>query len=143
MRIFWFFTSIWTSLSWHGKCRCHRSKKQLLKARINDSAFSSFNSCNKNSAPLNLTKEEFASLKSLSKKVQFIQKSGKGNSIAIINKDDYLQKMWNILSDSSMFPEVCIAKEKAFKFFNQHRETNFRFPKTAKWLSSSSDNAKT
>ena len=58
-----------------------------------DSAFSSFNSCNKNSAPLNLTKEEFASLKSLSKKVQFIQKSGKGNSIAIINKDDYLQKM--------------------------------------------------
>ena len=43
-------------------------KKQLFKARINDSALSSFNSYNKNSAPLNLTKEEFASLKSLTKK---------------------------------------------------------------------------
>ena len=42
-------------------------KKQLLKAKIKDSALSSFNSYNKNSAPLNLTKEEFASLKSLSK----------------------------------------------------------------------------
>ena len=42
-------------------------KKQLLKARIKDSAFSSLNSYIKNSAPLNLTKEEFASLKILSK----------------------------------------------------------------------------
>ena len=42
-------------------------KKQLLKARIKDSALSSYISYNKNSAPLNLTKEEFASLKSLSK----------------------------------------------------------------------------
>ena len=38
-------------------------KKQLLKARIKDSALSSFISYNKNSALLNLTKEEFVSLK--------------------------------------------------------------------------------
>ena len=44
-------------------------KKQLLKFRIKDSALSSLNSYNKNSASLNLTKEEFASLKSLSKKI--------------------------------------------------------------------------
>ena len=43
-------------------------KKQLLKTRINDSALSSFNSYNKNSLPLNLTKKVFASLKSLAKK---------------------------------------------------------------------------
>ena len=42
-------------------------KKQLLKARIKENALSSFNSYDKNSAPLNLTREEFASLKSLSK----------------------------------------------------------------------------
>ena len=69
-------------------------KKQLLKARIKDSALSSFSSYNKNSAALNLTKEEFASLKSLSKNDSLIiQKSDKGNSITIIDKDDYLQKM--------------------------------------------------
>ena len=69
-------------------------KKQLLKPRIKDSALSSFSSYNKNSAALNLTKEEFASLKSLSKNDSLIiQKSDKGNSIAIIGKDDYLQKM--------------------------------------------------
>ena len=58
----------------------------------------------KNSAPLNLTKEEFTLLKSLSKKDSLItQKSDKKNSNAIIDKDDYLQKMRNILSDSSKF----------------------------------------
>ena len=92
-------------------------KKQLLKARIKDSALSSFISYNKNSAPSNLTKEEFASLKSLSKNDSLIiQKSDKGNSIAIINKDDYLQKMQNILSDSSKFSEICITTEKHLNF---------------------------
>ena len=42
-------------------------KKQVLKARIKDSAVSSFSSYNKNNAALNLIKEEFTSLKSLSK----------------------------------------------------------------------------
>ena len=67
---------------------------QILKARYKDSALSSFNSYNKNIALLNLTKEEFASLKSLSKNDSLIvQKSDKWNSIAITNKADYLQKM--------------------------------------------------
>ena len=64
--------------------------KQLLKATIKDSTLSSFNSCNKNSAHLNLTKEELDLLKSLSKNDNLnIQQSDKGNSMAIINKDDY------------------------------------------------------
>ena len=85
--------------------------------RVSRFVLSSFNSYNKNSAPLNLTKEEFASLKSLSKNDRLIlQKPDKGNSIAVINKDDYLQKMRNILSDSSKFSEFCIAKEKRLNF---------------------------
>ena len=92
-------------------------KKQLLKARIKDSALSSFSSFNKNSAALNLTKEKFASLKSLSKNDSLIiQKSDKGNSIAINDKDDYLQKMQNILSDSSKFSEVFVTNEKHLNF---------------------------
>ena len=101
-------------------------KKQLLKLAIKDSAFSSFNSYNKNGAPLNLTKEEFTSLKSLSKNDSLIiQKSDKRNSISIINKNDYLQKLRNILFDSSNFFDICITKEK-------HREANYRSPKTVK-----------
>ena len=66
---------------------------------------------------MNLTKEEFAWLKSLSKNGSLItQKLDKGNSIAIINKDDYLQKMRNILSDSTKFSEICITKEKHLNF---------------------------
>ena len=61
--------------------------------------------------------EEFASLKSLSKNDSLIiQKSDKGNSIVIIDKDDYLQSMWNILFDSSKFSEICIANEKYLSF---------------------------
>ena len=87
--------------------------KQLLKARIKGSVLSSFNSYNKNSAALNLTKEEFASLKSLSKNDSLIiQKLDKGNFIATIDKDDYLQKKGNILSDSSKFSEVFVINEK-------------------------------
>ena len=66
---------------------------------------------------MNLTKEEFASLKSLSKNDSLvIQKSDKGNSIAIIDKDDYLQKMRNILSDSSKFSEFFVTNEKHLNF---------------------------
>ena len=66
---------------------------------------------------MNLTKEEFASLKSFSKHDSLIiQKPDMGSSIAIIIKDDYLQKMGNILSDSIKFSEFCIAKEKHLNF---------------------------
>ena len=92
-------------------------RRQLLKARTKDGALSLFSSYNKNSAALNLANEEFASLKSLSKNDSLIiQKSDKGNSIAIIDKDDYLQKMRNILSDSSKFSEVFVTNEKRLNF---------------------------
>ena len=66
---------------------------------------------------MNLTKEELDSLKLLSKKDSLIiQQSDKGNSIAIINKDDYSQKMQTILSDTSKFSEICITKEKQLNF---------------------------
>ena len=43
-------------------------KKEVLKTRIKDFAFSSFNSYNEKDVLLNLTPEEFVALKSLSKK---------------------------------------------------------------------------
>ena len=72
-------------------------KKEVLKTRIKDCAFSTFNSYNENDVPSNLTPAKVAILKSLSKnKSLIIQKSDKGNSLAIIDKSDYLQKRQNI-----------------------------------------------
>ena len=60
-----------------------------------------------------MNNEEFALLKSLSKNDSFImQKSDKGNHIAIIDKDERR----NILSDSSKFSENFIANEKHLNF---------------------------
>ena len=76
-----------------------------------------FNSYNEIGAPLNLTSEEFAALKLLSKnKNLIIQKLDKGNSIAIIDKSDYLEKMRNILSDSSKFSRVSVTEDKQLNF---------------------------
>ena len=85
---------------------------------------------------MNLTKEEFASLKSLSKNDSLIiQKSDKGNSVAIIDKDDYLQKMWNILCDSSKLSEIFVTNEKHLNFLVNIEQQNYRSNKTVKWLS--------
>ena len=93
-------------------------KKEVLKELwIKNCAFSSLNSYNEDSAPLNLTPEEFAALKSPSRnKNLIIRKSDKGNSVAIIYKSDYLEKIRNILPDSSKFAQVFVAEYKQFNF---------------------------
>ena len=68
-------------------------KKEVLKTRIRDCVFSSFNSYNENGAPLTLTLREFEALKSLWKiRNWIIQKLDKTNSVVIIDKNDYLEK---------------------------------------------------
>ena len=50
-------------------------------------------------------------MKTLSKNNDLIiQKSDKGNSIVLINKNDYLDKMYNILSDSKKFVKSSLVK---------------------------------
>ena len=45
-----------------------------------------------------------------------IQKSNKGNSIALIKESDYLEKMYNILSDSKKFVKSSVVDEKHLNF---------------------------
>ena len=45
-----------------------------------------------------------------------IRKSDKGNSIVLINKGDYLDKMYNILSDSKNFVKTSVVDEKQLNF---------------------------
>ena len=87
--------------------------KEVLKTRIKDCAFSSFCWFNDNGAPLNLSPEELAPLNHFQKTNNLIvQKSHEGNSITIIDKKFYLQKMQNISSDWSKFTQIFVAKNK-------------------------------
>ena len=45
-----------------------------------------------------------------------IQKSDKGNSMVLINKSDYLDKMYNILSDSKKFVKSSVVDDKHLNF---------------------------
>ena len=63
-------------------------KKRSIKTRIKDHAFSSFNSYNESGAPLNLTREEFAALKSLSKNKNLVlQKLHKVTLLPLLTKE--------------------------------------------------------
>ena len=82
-----------------------------------DCEFFSLNYYNENSATLNLTSEEFVALKLPSKnKFLIIEKLDKGNSVAIIDKINYLEKVRNILSDSSKLSQVSVSKDKQWSF---------------------------
>ena len=88
-------------------------KKEVLKTRIKDFAFSSFNSYNEKRCTFKFNPGRICSIKVTFKKNNLIiQKSDKGNSIAIIDKSDYLEKTRNILSDSSKFTQVSVAEDK-------------------------------
>ena len=77
----------------------------------------SVNSYKENGAPLTLTPQKFALLKSLSKnKNLIIQKLNKANSVAIIDKNGYLEKMQNIFTDSSEFSQVSVTEDKQVNF---------------------------
>ena len=66
-----------------------------MKTKIKNIALSSFRIYN-NNVPQHLSKGEFDALKNLSQNKQIvIQKSDKGNSIVIVDRDKYIEKMEN------------------------------------------------
>ena len=67
---------------------------------------------NEKGAVSNLNKDEISALKILSKnKDLLIQKSDKGNSMVLIDKSDYLDKMCNILSDSKKLVQSSVVDD--------------------------------
>ena len=67
--------------------------------------------------PQNLSKEEFTALQNLSKnKDLIIQKSDKGNSVVIVLRQDYLEKMNDILSDQKKFIKVSLKDDTLLNF---------------------------
>ena len=76
--------------------------------------------------PQNLSKEEFTALQNLSKnKDLIIQKSDKGNSVVIVQRQDYLEKMSDILSDQKKFSKVSLKDDTISNFaINQEKHVD-------------------
>ena len=87
-----------------------------MKAKTGERALSSFRQYNK-SPEQGLSKEELAALASPYKnKDILIQKSYKGNSGVIVDKETYIKRMDNLLSDQRKFERVTL-KNDAFPNF--------------------------
>ena len=76
---------------------------------------------------LNVSKEEHVALKGLSaNKALIIQKSDKGNSVVLLNRND-IKRLNKMLSDSSKFKKLNVKSGKEINFLLQleDRLTNF------------------
>ena len=95
-----------------------------IKSGLKNAAYSSlhrYNSCIPTSA---LSKSEFLALKQLSKNKQLvIQKADKGNSVVLLNRTDYIQKMNSIVSDRTKFIPLDIKKGKELSFMEKCERT--------------------
>ena len=93
----------------------------FVKTKTKETALSSYRQCNK-SLQQNLSKGELEALASLSKNKDIvIQKSDKGNSIVIVDKETYIKRMDNLLSDPRKFERVTL-KNDAFLNFVVNQE---------------------
>ena len=86
---------------------------KAVKLKILDTAFSSFDSFNNNKMRSNLSKEELKALHNLRKQKHLvIQKADKGNTVVITEKNAYINKMKEVISDTTKFEKINIEQDK-------------------------------
>ena len=86
---------------------------KAVKSKILDTAFSSFDSFNNNKMRSNLSKEELKGLHNLRKQKHLvIQKADKGNTVVITEKNAYINRMKEIISDTTKFEQINIEQDK-------------------------------
>ena len=89
----------------------------FVVAKTKEVALSSYRSYN-NNVTQNLSREEFIALQNLSKnKDLIIRKSDKGSPVVIVQRQDYLRKMNDILSDQTKFSKVSLKEDTLLNFF--------------------------
>ena len=74
-----------------------------------------------NNVPQHLSKEEFDALKNLRNKQIVIEKSDKGNSIVVVDRDKYNEKMENILSDQSKSQKIALKDDNFLNFITSQK----------------------
>ena len=97
-------------------CQIPRHQLDILKVDIKKVAFSSFNRYNF-LKELNITMAEFQALKKLKSNTDIvIHKSDKGNSVVIVNKNDYLKRLSDMVADESKFEKIKVEENKDYNF---------------------------
>ena len=100
---------------------------ERLKVEIKREAFSSYDNYSFWDE-LNISKEEHVALKGLSANNDLIiQKSDKGNSVVLLNRNDYIKRLNEILSDSSKFKKLNENLEKRLIFCYSKRTGSLIF----------------
>ena len=96
----------------------------FVKTKTKDIAQSSFRTYS-NKVPQHLSKGKFDSLRKLSHNKQIVfQKSDKGNSIVIVDRDKYIEKMENFLSDQSKFQKIALKDDNFLNFITSQEKRN-------------------
>ena len=91
----------------------------FVKARAKEAALFYFRNYN-NNVPQHLSKEQLLALQNLRKNKNIvIHKSGKGNSVVVVDQADYLDKMEILLNDTQKFEKINL---KNFEFCYQPRK---------------------
>ena len=79
--------------------------------------FTSYSAFNKdNFLPSNFSKDELESLRKLKNVNLVIQKTDKGNTIVILDKDSYLKSVETILKDSSELKKIPVVPDKDLNY---------------------------
>ena len=104
-----------------------KSKDDFVKSKLKEIALSSYYDYNnKNNKPDNLSNEEFSSLQNLAKNNDIIvQKSDKGNSVILIDRITYVERMLEILSDESKFVSLTpnyFVEGKELQYIEKHEQ---------------------
>ena len=90
--------------------------EEFMKSRLKDSAFTSFQLRNYNSE-INLIKNEQLALNNLSNNRNIvIQKSDKGNHVALLDKDKHLERLYKILNNNAKFELLQFYHDKELNF---------------------------
>ena len=92
------------------------SDLDIIKVALKEYAYSSFKKYNF-LKELNLSRDEYNALKNLSSLNNIIiQKSDKGNSVVLMNCDDYINRMDTLISDPAKYQKLLVSENKDYNF---------------------------
>ena len=93
----------------------HELEKVKTEIKKGYSSFDNYNFWNE----LNISREEFLALKSLSSNKDIIlQKADKGNSVVLVNKADYTKRMKELLADVSLKKLLLNLERRLISYYN-------------------------
>ena len=98
------------------------SNLDIIKVALKEYPYISFKKYNF-LKKLNLSRVEYNALKNLSSlKNIIIQKSDKENSVVVMNRDDYINRMETLISDQAKFQKLLVSENKNYNFMVKEKK---------------------